>query len=144
MPFDDYDDVRRDRRPADPLGRFPEPTFLWWDVRPQPRFGTIEIRIDGRADSTRADTAALVALVQSVVKLEAEEGWISEHAIAAQEALNENRFLAARDGVDAELIDADLERASRSRSTSPKLIEAARPHAQDLGCEAELDSSARH
>ncbi|MDQ6818320.1 MAG: YbdK family carboxylate-amine ligase, partial [Actinomycetota bacterium] len=26
-------------------GAFPEPTFLWWDVRPQPGFGTVEVRI---------------------------------------------------------------------------------------------------
>src|SRR3712207_9465407 len=24
---------------------FPEPTFLWWDVRPQPRLGPVEVRI---------------------------------------------------------------------------------------------------
>jgi carboxylate-amine ligase len=120
-------------------GCFPEPTYLWWDVRPQPRFGTIEIRtMDAQIDS--ASTAALVALVQSVSKLEHDEGWISEQQISVQEALNENRFLAARDGYDAELIDADTSTRIPIAKTLPKLIEAARPHAQDLGCEAELDS----
>ena len=42
----------------------PEPTFLWWDVRPQPRFGTVEVRIMD-AQTTLADTAAIAALVQS-------------------------------------------------------------------------------
>ena len=45
----------------------PEPTFLWWDVRPQPRFGTVEVRIMD-AQTTLADTAALAALVQSIVR----------------------------------------------------------------------------
>ena len=41
----------------------PEPTFLWWDVRLQPRLGTVEVRIMD-AQTRVEDTAALVALVQ--------------------------------------------------------------------------------
>ncbi len=52
---------------------FPEPTFLWWDVRPQPRFGTVEVRILD-AQTTVAETAALAALVQSVARLEVRGG----------------------------------------------------------------------
>ncbi len=117
---------------------FPEPTYLWWDVRPQPRFGTVEIRtMDVQIDSET--TAALVALVQSVAKLEVEEGWYSELQLSVQEALNENRFLAARDGFDAELIDADTSERIPIARLLPKLIDAARPHAQELGCENELE-----
>lgn len=120
-------------------GCFPEPTYLWWDVRPQPRFGTIEIRtMDAQIDSDT--TACLVALVQSIAKLEVEEGWVSEKQISVQEALNENRFLGARDGIEAELIDADSSTRIPISELLPKLIDAARPHAQELGCEAELDA----
>lgn len=119
-------------------GCFPEPTYLWWDVRPQPRFGTIEIRaMDAQIKSE--STAALVALVQSVAKLEVEEGYVSEQQMSVQEALNENRFLAARDGYDAELVDAESSTRIPISESLPKLIDAARPHAQELGCEAELD-----
>lgn len=119
-------------------GCFPEPTYLWWDVRPQPRFGTIEVRaMDAQISSDH--TAALVALVQSVAKLEVEEGWVSEKQIGVQEALNENRFLGARDGFDAELIDADSSTRIPIAELLPKLIDAARPHAQELGCENELE-----
>lgn len=120
-------------------GCFPEPTYLWWDVRPQPRFGTIEIRtMDAQIDSE--STACLVALVQSIAKLEVEEGWVSEKQIVVQEALNENRFLGARDGMDAELIDADSSTRIAISEHLPKLIDAARPHAQELGCESELEA----
>jgi carboxylate-amine ligase len=119
-------------------GCFPEPTYLWWDVRPQPRFGTIEIRtMDAQINSE--STAALVALVQSVAKLEVEEGYVSDKQISVQEALNENRFLGARDGYDAELIDADTSTRLPISEILPKLVAAARPHAQELGCENELD-----
>jgi carboxylate-amine ligase len=138
LKFDDYADYVETVDLMIRSGCFPEPTYLWWDVRPQPRFGTIEIRtMDAQIDS--ASTAALVALVQSVAKLEHDEGWISDLQISVQEALNENRFLAARDGAEAELIDADSSTRIPIAKHLPKLIDAARPHAQELGCEAELD-----
>ena len=60
---------------------FPEPTFLWWDVRPQPRFGTVEVRILD-AQTTVAETAALAALIQCIARLEVEEGYVSERLVA--------------------------------------------------------------
>ncbi len=116
---------------------FPEPTFLWWDVRPQPRFGTVEVRIMD-AQTSPADTAALVALVQSLARLELEEGYASPEAMSRQELLDENRFLAARDGVDARLIDARAERRVPVRVQVRDLLDACGPHAAALGCEAEL------
>ena len=53
-------------------GAIPEPTFIWWDVRLQPEFGTIEIRVMDAQTRIR-DTAALVALVQCLVRCEALE-----------------------------------------------------------------------
>ncbi|HWA53639.1 MAG TPA: YbdK family carboxylate-amine ligase [Solirubrobacterales bacterium] len=116
----------------------PEPTFLWWDVRPQPRFGTIEVRIMD-AQTTLADAAALAALVQCIVRYEVEdEPDVSPLAIP-QEVLAENRFLAARDGMDAELIDPELGRRVPARGLLADLVVACRPHAQDLDCVEELD-----
>ncbi len=117
----------------------PESTFLWWDVRPQPALGTVEVRVMD-AQTRCDDTAALVALVVSMVKMEAEEGFATDGAIAAQEVISENRFLAARDGVDAKLIDPDLETRIPVPDLLEDLLEVCRPHAQDLGCAAELES----
>ncbi|MGI8413100.1 MAG: carboxylate-amine ligase [Solirubrobacteraceae bacterium] len=118
-------------------GAFPEPTFLWWDVRPQPRLGTVEVRIMD-AQTTATQTGALVALVQSIARLELEEGYHAAQLIEANEILAENRFLAARDGMDAELIDPVAERCVPARAQLARLLEAVRPHAGDLGCEAAL------
>jgi glutamate---cysteine ligase / carboxylate-amine ligase len=114
---------------------FPEPTFLWWDVRPQPRFGTVEVRILD-VQSTVDEAAALVALVQSLARLELEER--PEAPAALPEALAENRFLAARDGMDARLIDPQLQRSVPARLQLAELLEACAPHARALGCEEEL------
>jgi carboxylate-amine ligase len=116
---------------------FPEPTFLWWDVRPQPRFGTVEVRVMD-AQTRPEDSAALVALVQCIARLELEEGYASLEAMRCPEVLDENRFLAARDGVDARLIDARTEQRVPVRTQVRDLLDLCAPHAADLGCEAAL------
>lgn len=116
---------------------FPEPTFLWWDVRPQPRFGTVEVRILD-AQTTVQETAALAALVQCIARLEVEEGYISDRLVSSQEALDENRFVAARDGIKAELIHPERECRVPALELLGGLLEACAPHAGDLDCAAEL------
>ena len=115
----------------------PEPTFLWWDARLQPRFGTLEVRVMD-AQTRAPDTAALAALVQCTVRLEATEGFASPRQALAMEVLDENRFLASRDGTRAMLIDVDGDSRIPMADTLEALLVACAPHARDLGCEAEL------
>ena len=123
-------------------GAVPEATFLWWDVRPQPRFGTVEIRIMD-AQTTLADTASLAALVQSLVRLEVEEGSSTYDDGIPPEVLAENRFLAARDGMDAELIEHHLNERVPAKGLLEELLRSCRPHAEALGCLEELESVGR-
>ena len=60
-----------------------------------------------------------------------------------QEVLEENRFLAARDGMDAELIEPELGRRVPARELLADLVAVCRPHAEALGCAAELDGVIR-
>ena len=115
-------------------GAIPEPGFLWWDARLRPRLGTIEIRIMD-AQSRVTDAAALTALVQCVV-----HRWSHgrQPTDIGPELLAENRFLAARDGVRAQLID-EGERARRPVMDSLReLLEDCRAVATRLGCSREL------
>ncbi len=116
---------------------FPDPTFLWWDVRVQPRVGTIEVRIMD-AQVTLDATRALVAMVQTLARMEHEQAWAEEASRAAPEVHDENRFLAARDGVDVALIDPVARRRVPLRERLDVLLPMLREHAQDLGCEADL------
>ena len=120
----------------------PEPTFLWWDVRPQPRFGTVEVRIMD-AQTTLADTAALAALVQSIVPARGRGGRRHLDCGIPPEVLAENRFLAARDGMDAQLIDPTLRRLVPLRTTVERLVDDCYPHAMQLGCAAALEDLPR-
>jgi carboxylate-amine ligase len=115
-------------------GAVPEPGFLWWDVRLRPPLGTIEIRIMD-AQSRVTDAAALTALVQCLVHRCA-HGRTASHV--GPEALAENRFLAARDGLGAQLID-DRARARRPALDAVReLIEECRAVATRLGCSSDL------
>ncbi|MEA2340925.1 MAG: glutamate---cysteine ligase / carboxylate-amine ligase, partial [Solirubrobacteraceae bacterium] len=80
-------------------------TYLWYDVRPHPRFGTVEIRACD-AQTRVEHTLALAALTQALVKE------LCEHFDAGEklssypyEMLDENKWIAARHGLDGELID---------------------------------------
>jgi carboxylate-amine ligase len=116
---------------------FPEPSFLWWDVRARPRFGTIELRVMD-AQSTAERSLALAALVQTIAHLELEEGYHDPRLLGAPEILDENRFLAARDGMDARLLDPVTETLVPARAQLAELLEVAGPHAELLGCEDAL------
>jgi carboxylate-amine ligase len=115
----------------------PEPTFIWWDVRLQPRLGTVEVRVMD-AQTRLVDTAALAALVQCLVRLEALEGFAEPELIDSPEVLEENRFLAARDGIDAALLDPRGRGRPTASARLAALVEVCRPHAEELGCKREL------
>jgi glutamate---cysteine ligase / carboxylate-amine ligase len=140
--FNGYDDWVQTVGALLRCGAFPEPTFLWWDIRPQPALGTVEIRVMDAQTEVGA-TAALCALVQAVARLELEEGHAPERLVAAEELLAENRFLAARDGIEADLLDPAAELRRPARAQLRALLDAARPHADDLGCRAQLETVAR-
>jgi len=135
--FHDYEDWVETVETMVRCGAFPDPSFLWWDVRLQPRFGTVEVRIMD-AQARAGDTGALAALVQSLVRLECEEGFASDALLDLPEAIEENRFLAARDGMAASFLDPELEATVPARRIAGEVLHACVPHAQELGCAAEL------
>jgi len=117
-------------------GAIPDPRFLWWDVRLQPALGTVEVRVMD-AQSTVSDVAPLVALVQSLARRELEGN--SSPVVPGDEVLAENRFLAARDGMDARLIDPVARSLTPVRELLDSLLADCRPHALALGCADALD-----
>lgn len=111
-------------------------SYLWWDVRLQPALGTVEVRVMD-APSAVEDVAPLVALIHSLARLELERE--SLPPVPGAEVLAENRFLAARDGMDARLIDATARRLVPVRELLDGLVSQCRPHAEALGCAGALD-----
>lgn len=111
---------------------------IWWDIRPHPSFGTLEVRICD-APSTLRELAALVALVQSLVvalgdryesgaPLRVLKPWI----------LRENKWRACRHGLDADVICDNEGEHGPLREQIPDLVSKLEPVAARLGCLDEL------
>ena len=114
-------------------------TYLWYDVRPHPNFGTVEVRV--MDSQTRVEhTLALAALVQAMVKELAEhydEGKpLSRYPY---EMLDENKWMAARHGLGAQLVDLPAKDRVPVPELTRRLMERLRPHAEELGSEADFD-----
>ncbi|WP_028057911.1 carboxylate-amine ligase [Candidatus Solirubrobacter pratensis] len=130
--FADYDDFAATAAELCALGECPDYTFLWWDVRPHPRLGTLEVRaLDAQASIE--DLTGLIALVQC---LAVHEAAAPARGGSSPEALRELAFRAARDGLDARLrLDGQLRPA---REVACHAIALAGAYAADLGCWDEL------
>ena len=117
---------------------FPDYTYIWWDLRPHPRLGTVELRIcDAQA---RIETVAvLAALTQSLVATLAEE-WEREGQTALQPItlVAENKWRAARDGLHAQLIDLEHDTERTAPEALRALADRCEPAAQKLGCAEQL------
>jgi glutamate---cysteine ligase / carboxylate-amine ligase len=108
-------------------------TYLWHDVRPHPEFGTVEVRV--MDSQTRVEhTLGLAALVQGLIRE------LAEHFEAGKrlsrypfEMLDENKWLAARHGLDGELVDLPRWDRVPARELARRLIDRMREHCQDLG-----------
>ncbi|MEM8600054.1 MAG: glutamate--cysteine ligase [Bacteroidota bacterium] len=116
---------------------------IWWDIRPHPGFGTLEIRICD-APSTLTETMALVALVQSLVV------WLSEcydkghpMTILRPWIVRENKWRACRNGLDAVIITSNTGDQRPLREAIPALIADLESYAHELGCYVELQAVRR-
>ncbi len=137
--FEDWADFERRVGFMLSSGMIEDYTFLWWDVRPHPRLGTVEMR--AMDCQTRVEhTVALTALVQSLVKQLCEDFAAGLPAADhAWEILDENKWLAARHGIDAELVDLPGGERRSVRELTRTLMGRLHGHAQELGCAAELE-----
>jgi glutamate---cysteine ligase / carboxylate-amine ligase len=117
-------------------GALEDYTFCWWDVRPHPKIGTIELRVLDSQTNLK-NTLALTALTQCLVAQVLEE--VGPHEPYNMHLAVENKFRAARYGMDAAFYDLHHEITVPARDLARNLVERLRPHAQDLGCESELE-----
>jgi carboxylate-amine ligase len=114
-------------------------TYLWFDVRPHPMLGTVEVRVfdqQTRLETTVALAAMVVALVHRYSSLfDAEQAMVE----VPTELIDDNKVLAALRGTDGELVD--LPRAEQCPATdmATRLLDELREHAQEVGCENELE-----
>jgi carboxylate-amine ligase len=138
--YDGWEDYQRRIQFMVDTGVMDDYTYLWYDVRPHPSFGTVEIRAMD-AQTRIEHTLGLAALTQAMVK-ELAEHYESGAELARYpfEMLDENKWLAARHGMDAELVDLPDQRRIPAKQLARRLYDRLREHAQDLGSANELEA----
>jgi glutamate---cysteine ligase / carboxylate-amine ligase len=111
---------------------------VWWDIRPHPDFGTVELRMcDGIP--TLSEVAALAALAQSLVEwLDGQIDGGGSLPAPREWVVRENKWRAARHGIDAELIVDAHGQKRPTRDWIIELVDALTPVARKLGCDGEL------
>ena len=113
------------------MGNIPDFSWFWWDVRPHPRHGTVELRVpDAQAEPDYV--VAIAALTQCLVAT------ADDYAPEDARFVSENKWRAIRRGLDARLYDFGRDEEKGARETARDLVARLRPVSQDLGCEAEL------
>jgi glutamate---cysteine ligase / carboxylate-amine ligase len=137
--YDNFDDYSRRVKFMIESRTIEDYTYLWYDVRPHPNFGTVEIRVMD-AQTRVEHTLALAALVQCLVKE------LCEHFDAGKklsrypyEMLDENKWLAARHGLEGELVDLPKTVRVPTRDLVRRVVKRVRPHAEELGSVEDLD-----
>jgi carboxylate-amine ligase len=116
---------------------------IWWDVRPHPEFGTVELRMCD-SPSTLGEVSAVAALAQCLVRFlddAIESG--ARVQTPPRWILRQNKWLAARYGLDALIVVDEYGGRQSVRETIPALLDDLRPVARTLGCEDDLARVAR-
>jgi glutamate---cysteine ligase / carboxylate-amine ligase len=137
--YADWEDYERQVEFMVSSGVMEDYTYLWYDVRPHPNLGTVEIRC---CDSqTRLEhTIALTALIQVMVH-ELAEHYEAGTRLAEYpwQMLDENKWLAARHGLEGEIVDLPSSERVSTKALARRLLDRLTPHAQQLGAEDALD-----
>jgi carboxylate-amine ligase len=119
------------------IGVMEDYTRIWWDVRPHPKLGTLEVRMPDQPTDV-ALSAAFAALLQALCKTALDDARNGlSHARPGDYA--QNRWSAARFGPRAKLIHPDGERYVPAAELGAELLELVRPAARELGSERLLD-----
>jgi carboxylate-amine ligase len=139
--FRDYSDYAEVVGHLEKTGCIADYTHIWWDIRLHPRFGTVEIRVCD-AVTRIEDAVALAAFCQCLVKLYSERHAVGAEIPSYHRILTtENKWLAARYGLQAPVID--LVAGRRNRVPVAQLVRRTlrelEPHARELGCDVELE-----
>lgn len=136
--FDDWAGFERIVEDLTATGIIAEPTEARWDMRPAPRWGTIEMRACDGA-TTLQEAATIAALTQCLVEhfqTLLDRGEAIPHL--QPWFVRENKWRAARYGLEAEVIVSPDGRQAPLRDELAALVELLAPVAARLGCAAEL------
>jgi carboxylate-amine ligase len=136
--FRDYEDFLRVADQLIAAAGVTDYTYIWWDVRPHPKLGTVEVRGMDVQPRPQAN-AAIAALIQALAAKEIDRPGAPG---LTREAIEESYFQAERYGLEARLM-VDESTAAPAAEVGRGTLAEARPYARDLGGEGALEEIER-
>lgn len=116
-----------------------EPTKIWWDIRPHPKFPTLEFRIcdcTTKIDEVVAIAALLQAMVAKLIQLRENNQTWRRYRTAL---INENKWRAIKDGIDGKFLDWGKEEEVPLRPLIEELLEILSDVVDELGTREEVE-----
>ncbi|MFO7277491.1 MAG: carboxylate-amine ligase [Pseudomonadota bacterium] len=137
--FDSYGELRRHLDMLIRNGLIEDTTKIWWDLRPSPRYPTLEVRIMDCCTSLD-DAICLAALTVCIVRMlyrlrRANQCW----RIYPNVLIAENRWRAMRYSFDESLLDLARGELVPFAELLDELIALVREDAEALGCVREVE-----
>jgi glutamate---cysteine ligase / carboxylate-amine ligase len=127
-----WEQVAAELRWGAEAGALAEPRLWWWELRPHPTYGTLELRVPD-AQTALAEAAGVVVVAQALV------AWLAGRwdagdplPVAPRWRIEENRFTALRHGLDGELADLESGERAPTRERLAALIDTLAPVAEHL------------
>lgn len=116
-----------------------EPTKIWWDIRPHPKFPTLEFRIcdcTTKIDEVMAITALIQSLVVKLIRLRKNnQSW----RIYRRSLVAENKWRAVKNGIDGKLIDFGKQEEVPLRFLMEELLELVDDVVDELGTRQDVE-----
>ena len=142
-PIESWDDFERFMETLVASAAISTVREVWWDIRPHPDFGTVELRMCDGIPSM-SEICAVAALAQSLV---ARLDYLDDRGFTLPHlrdwVLRQNKWRAGRHGLGTDLIIDEKGNLEPARQAIAELVEEVRPAARKLGCVDELDDVGR-
>ena len=138
--FDSYNEYRRHLKILLNSGLLEDPSKIWWDLRPNVKFPTLEMRICDTCTSLK-DSISIAALylciIHMVHRLRREN---QKWRVYSKMLINENRWRAQRYGMEKGLVDFGKSKLVPYKHLIDELIELVKEDASELGCIQEVQN----
>ena len=138
--FDSYNEYRRHLKILLNSGLLEDPSKIWWDLRPNVKFPTLEMRICDTCTSLK-DSISIAALylciIHMVHRLRREN---QKWRVYSKMLINENRWRAQRYGMEKGLVDFGKSKLVPYKYLIDELIELVKEDASELGCIQEVQN----
>jgi len=135
--FGSYDEYKRHIKILLNSGILDDPSTIWWDLRPNVKFPTLEMRICDTCTSNDAISIAALYLciIHMACRLRREN---KRWRIYSKMLINENRWRAQRYGIEKSLVDFGKSKLVSYNKLADELIDLVKKDAKILNCELEV------